>query len=263
MSALPIAQTNLQLLNRLGDLGWTEADRRRVATAYDLAVELFTGEYRPSGKSFVAHLVGTAAIAAEAGGTVDETAAALLHAAYFAGDFGDGRGFPTKRKVAELRRVLGPQAEALVAEYGPWPWRDRVDELRRRGPDALTPRERSVAFIRLANEIEEHVDGARGYVPTCEDHPLSLAEAAAGAVALGRPDLARVAEQVAADTEHRPVPAGLRRPPDTARRVPPRSATTRLRTRITGEHSVVRRIARRIPGARDALHALRRRTGGQ
>ena len=263
MSAVPIAQTNLQLLNRLGDLGWSETDRRRVVTAYDLAVELFTGEYRASGKSFVAHLVDTAAIVAEAGGTVDETTAALLHAAYFAGDFGDGRGFPTERKVAELRRVLGADAEALVAAYGPWPWRARIADLRRQGLDTMTPREQSVAFLRLANEIEEHVDGAQEYVPAHEPRALALADTAAGAVALGRPGLAHIAEQVAADTEHRAVPDRLRRPPDAPRRVTPRSTTTRLRTRVTGEHSVLRRAARRIPGARDALHVIRRRTGGQ
>jgi (p)ppGpp synthase/HD superfamily hydrolase len=68
-SGVAIAQTNLQLDRQLDRVGWPVDDRVRVAAAYDLAARLFTGQYRPNGKTFVAHVCGTASIAQLAGGT--------------------------------------------------------------------------------------------------------------------------------------------------------------------------------------------------
>ena len=156
--SVAIAQTNLQLDRQLDRAGWPVDDRVRVAAAYDLASRLFTGQYRPNGKTFVAHLCGTASIAQLAAATVDETVAALVHAAYDYGDFGDGRPVVTDRKRAEVRAVIGAGAEALVAGYAAWPWWDRLTVLHDDGAGALTDWERPLAFLRLANELEERVD---------------------------------------------------------------------------------------------------------
>jgi (p)ppGpp synthase/HD superfamily hydrolase len=54
------AQTNIELLNQLRRLGYGEADLVRVRRAYEIALRLFTACFRPSGNTFLAHLVRTA-----------------------------------------------------------------------------------------------------------------------------------------------------------------------------------------------------------
>ena len=71
-----VAQTNLQLQRQLELAGWSLHDRERVGNTYTLAAQLFSGRYRTSGKTFLAHLCGTASITEAVGGTVDETLAA-------------------------------------------------------------------------------------------------------------------------------------------------------------------------------------------
>src|SRR5262245_11904038 len=74
-----IAQTNLQLYNQLLARGWTTNDLHHARAAYELAADLFSGQYRCSGKPFVAHLVGTASVAAAVGLPSELVLAALLH----------------------------------------------------------------------------------------------------------------------------------------------------------------------------------------
>src|SRR5258706_2494515 len=57
-------QTNLQLYRHLAEVGYAAADIASAGRAYELALELFPGTYRGSGKPFLAHLVGTAGIVA-------------------------------------------------------------------------------------------------------------------------------------------------------------------------------------------------------
>ena len=175
---MAVAQTNLQLQNQLDERGWSEADRIRVGRAYTLACELFAATLRPSGKTFLAHVLGTASIAVDSGASADEAIAAILHAAYFHGDFGDGRSGTTDEKRAEVRRVVGSAAEQLVHDYGAWPWRERIAALQQNGAEALRPDERQLAHLRIANEIEDWLDLAVAYVPDRTHWVLPLADAA-------------------------------------------------------------------------------------
>jgi hypothetical protein len=224
-------------------------DRRRVVDAYDLAVQLFSGQYRASGKTFLAHLCGTASVVQAAGGSVDETLAALVHAAYTEGDFGDGRRGRTSGKQTELRAVLGTEAETLVAQYCEWPWRSRIPELRDGGAGVLADWERPLAFLRLANEIEEHVDFANDYCPEHAAGVFPLADVPRCAKSLGRDELAGIAEEVAAEVAGHTVAVSLQYATDAPRKVKPRSADTRLRLRL---RHFAGRVRRRLVRVRNA-----------
>ena len=76
------AQTNIQLFNQLRRDGYSKTDLDLVRDAYELAMVLFSGRFQPSGKSFIAHVVGTASILAS-------------------------------RSVARARRGRGPAAQRL------------------------------------------------------------------------------------------------------------------------------------------------------
>jgi (p)ppGpp synthase/HD superfamily hydrolase len=151
------AQTNVQLYNQLRAEGYSKKDRAFVSDAYQFAMRIFAGIYLPSGKPFLDHLVGTASILARLRVPVEVVAAGLLHAAYLHGDFGSVRGV-TKAKREQLKRVVGDGVEEYVARY------DRLlltreqistldDTLEKPGPV-----DRYVVLMRLANELEHHLD---------------------------------------------------------------------------------------------------------
>ena len=154
------AQTNLQLYNQLTSLGWDEPALVLVRDAYGLASQLFSGQVRPTGKTFISHLVGTASVLASVGEHPTVVAAGLLHAAYAEGEFGDGsRGFsPHKRRT--LVEAAGTYVECLVAVYTHLPWHPSLLAGLAANLDA-EPRE--VVLIRLANEVDDWADGGLRY----------------------------------------------------------------------------------------------------
>ena len=191
MAEFRYAQTNLQLFDQLRAAGFTEAERARVSAAYDLAMRLFTGQFRCSGKTFLAHLVGTASILARYGAPEPVVSAALLHAAYDEGDFGSIWPGMTAAKRATVRAAVGEEGEHLVAAYNALSWRaaDRPGFLGRL--DRLTEAERTAAFMRVANELEELLDGGFLYCSERRQEDMAASIAACGTVcrALDLPEI--------------------------------------------------------------------------
>lgn len=152
------AQTNLQLCNQILGAGYSECELRCVVKGYELAMRLFAERFRASGKTFIAHLVGTASILVAQNAPVNVVAAGLLHAAYTRGNFGDHQSGMTKTKRKYIAREMGEVVEALVAHYTSLIWNSETISLARHGLDTLSQIERDVLLIRLANELEEHLD---------------------------------------------------------------------------------------------------------
>ena len=191
MSDFRYAQTNLQLYAQLRALGFTDAQQARVAAAYALAMRLFAGQFRGSGKTLLAHLVGTASIVARYGAPEPVVSAALLHAAYDEGDFGEAGPGATAANRATVRAAVGEEVERLVAGYHTLPWRggERPKLLSRL--DRLTEDERATAFLRVANELENMVDGGLHYCSASRQETLarSIADCEPVCQALGKPEL--------------------------------------------------------------------------
>jgi len=212
------AQTNLQLYTGLRDAGCTEEDLRLVRSGYDLAMRLFTASFRGSGKPLLAHLVGTASILAAVGRPARIVTAGLLHAAYALGDFGDGRLGMTEAKRKRVREAVGGEVEELVARYTLFDWnRNTIPRIRER-VDTLTPIEREVLVIRLANELEDHLDygvlycgngeARREYIRSPLNQSVDMARS------LGFTDLAQELERAFQETLAVDLPVVLRNPHD-------------------------------------------------
>lgn len=152
------AQTNLQLYTQLRRAGYASDELARVRAGYDLGMQLFSASFRGSGKPLLAHLVGTASILAAIRQSANIVTAGLLHAAYALGDFGDGRFGVTEAKRERLRRAVGKEVEDLVARYTAFDWNKNTIPSIRVRVATLTPLERDVLVIRLANELEDHLD---------------------------------------------------------------------------------------------------------
>lgn len=153
-----VAQTNLQLFNQLQAAGWSEPDLARVQSTYALATRILGNRYRPDGKSFVAHGVGTASILGREGCAVDVVIAGLVHAAYAWGDWGEGSHRMTDSKRAAVRAVVGVEAERVIAAYTRIPWEEAQAESVLARIDELDPEEHDMVMVKVANALDDNLD---------------------------------------------------------------------------------------------------------
>jgi len=170
------AQTNIQLYNQLRKLEYSVDDLALIRNAYELAVQLFTSRYRRTGKTFLAHVVGTASIVAFLQQKPALTAAALLHAAYTHGDFGLAKKSITSLKRKQLIRKVGSKVETYVAKYSELRWNAHAARNIQKQLDTLTGLERDVLLMRLANELEDHLDCSAVYRYDAEKYREKLDE---------------------------------------------------------------------------------------
>jgi (p)ppGpp synthase/HD superfamily hydrolase len=235
-------QTNLQLYAQLVDLGYSEADLATVARSYELSMALFPGTYRASGKPFLAHLVGTAGIIATLRARAPVVATGLLHAAYTHGEFGNGWLGVSNAKRARVRAAVGPEIEDLVARYTALRWAPATIPAIRARLDAMTGLERDVLLVRLANELEDHLDLGilyPGDVPRRlrfmrEDLPAAVEMAER----LGYPELAESLTAAFDQIERAAISPAVQRTEAESFRLP--FASHRLRLRVVVSHLIAR-----------------------
>lgn len=158
------AQTNLQLMRQLRDQQYSQVDISRVNAAYDIAVPMFSGRFRGSGKPFIAHLVGTVSVLASRKVEIEMLLAALLHAAYTVGDLGfhPGRRQSAKQR-AYIRQCVGSDAENLISLYDANPWSAEKIASDARDWKSMDLGQRNLVLMHLANTYEDFMDGAMAH----------------------------------------------------------------------------------------------------
>jgi len=249
------AQTNIQLYNQLGELGYTTEDVRRVHRAYGLAMQLFTGSYRGSGRPFLSHLVGTASVLASVRAPIEVVTAGLLHSAYSYGEFGNYWRGPDQAKRAHMVTAVGEEVEALVLGYTRMPW--TVETIGALADTAASSKDRQVVLMRLANEVDDHQDLGMLYVSAVERRRefirTALHRCPEMAERLGYPALALELAHVLDETLSAEVPPSLQGPQNDAFLLAPASHTWRpavvcrwVLARLS--HAVVWRRRRRRAG---------------
>jgi hypothetical protein len=147
------AQTNTQLFGQLRREHYSVGDQRLVLAAYDLATELFTGYFTGTGRTQIAHVVGTASILCSLHAPAALVAAALVHNVYATGDFGDGRRGVSPARRRQIRDAVG----AHVEEYA-----YRFPTLNGAAlpavSDALAPLDREILLIIVADWLEHRLN---------------------------------------------------------------------------------------------------------
>ena len=177
------AQTNIQLFNQLRREGYSNADLSLVRDGYELAMVLFTSRFQPSGKSFIAHVVGTASILASLRLPPKLVAAGLIHNVYENADFGTGRSGISLGKRDEIRKTLGPEVEEYVARFAALCSTSPTADLARNNPDKLASGDRAALLILFAEGLEHLLDCDILYygetvTRSCIDHSKIAAEIA-------------------------------------------------------------------------------------
>lgn len=205
------AQTNLQLYNQMLKAGYSEEELIGINNAYKLAIELFTAVYRPNGKPFISHLVGTASILAAQQAPATVVSAGLLHATYTHGLFPDPGNGITHAKRQRVRLSVSSEVEELVAKYTLLPWEiGKIRDLRDR-VTSLDTQERQVVLMRLANEVEDHLDLGILYGSKDKSAKLDFKVLVELAKEIGSVALANELAQVLSESASAKIPDVLRR----------------------------------------------------
>ena len=230
------AQTNLQLYAQLRRSGADESDLALVRKGYDLAMHLCPASFRGSGKPLLAHLVGTASILVSIGQPTRVATAGLLHAVYVFGDFGDASRGSGDARRARVREAVGSDVEALIFRYTHFDWNAKTIPAIRQRVTTLAAVEREVLVIRLANELEDHLDCGvlycgngeqrRAYIRSPLNQSVDMARL------LGETDLADALDEAFQETLRAELPAALRNPHDFTFVQPPLSHRPRLKVAV-------------------------------
>jgi (p)ppGpp synthase/HD superfamily hydrolase len=212
----PYAQTNIQLYNQLHREGYSNEDIQLIAKAYALVIDLFTGQFRSSGKTFIAHLVGTASILVSLHASVKIVVAGLLHAAYTQGDFGGlNRSGISKAKRQKISCIVGKDIEEYVARYTQLSWDAHQLKKISNHLETIDFIDRDVLLIRLANELEEYLDGGILYCGETKKQMYqhhSIETIVKIAEALNYPELGKEIDRTSQETLNLKIPQELCNP---------------------------------------------------
>ena len=158
------AQTHLQLYRQLQEGSYGPEELVLVDRAYQIAMRLFAGHYRPNNKPFLVHLIGVASILGDVNQPAVVIAAGLLHSAYplGLGRRGDQINRMHRKQIAES---LGQKVEQLIYDYSNRRW--SVSDFRDVEGDihSLTSDCRQLYLIKLADIHEEFLDAGHLYQP--------------------------------------------------------------------------------------------------
>jgi hypothetical protein len=112
------AQTNIQLFKQLHGDGYSATELALICDAYRLAIRLYSGYFLSSGRTEIAHVVGTASILGVLKVPAPVVAAGLIHNVYDNGDFGSYRYGVTaaKRLIGDIEKVDSIERGALLID---------------------------------------------------------------------------------------------------------------------------------------------------
>jgi (p)ppGpp synthase/HD superfamily hydrolase len=159
------AQNYPQLMNQALAAKYTVSDLVLLRDAFLFAQEMANGYYRAQAIPLLNHLVTTASIAMAEKADSELVVVALLHAAHVMHHFdGPGQEHDSLDRRALLRTRFGERIETMLWNYEHMRWwsRDSVIEYFNHASD-LNQESRDLLMIRLANELDDHLDGAMEY----------------------------------------------------------------------------------------------------
>ncbi|MFN9373172.1 MAG: hypothetical protein ACK6D3_14930 [Planctomycetaceae bacterium] len=158
--------TYQQLIRQGLRQGFSEPDLLRLRTAYDLALRLTDGLYRKQMVPFICHLVRTASILMHETRDLTPILASMLHAVYFLHVFsGSTRRGPRPADRQQLSDALGHEVEQLIRDYSQFQFGAAEAAHWTNTSHQLDSRTRQLLMMRLADELEDHLDAAEAFVP--------------------------------------------------------------------------------------------------
>lgn len=158
-----LPHTRSELLDLATHWGYPPDELVQIAQAYKVAHVLVDGGYRPCGRPFIDHLVGTAGVLVRYGFRVEAVVAGLLHAAYtHSPPHPDG----AEAALAAVRALLGGDGSAVEVRVR----RYSLDDSATAGTprfdapiSTLSVVDAELIAMKAANELEMHLSGEFRY----------------------------------------------------------------------------------------------------
>jgi len=163
MPSEALCQTRSALLEAAARSGYRPDELAFIAQAYHIAHVLADGGYRPCGRPFINHLVGTASVLVHYGLRAETIAAGLLHAAY---THSPPHAGGARAALGVVREMLGGRGHAIETRVRAYTSASANGVSRRSaGGDvgAMSLQDAEVAVVDAANELDMHLSGEFRY----------------------------------------------------------------------------------------------------
>lgn len=153
MQRADLEQTPAGLLHQARQRGYLPAELQDLSNALLLATRLFNGGYRPCGRPFVNHAIGTTSVLVYYGAEMRLVLAGLLHAAY---THTIPVNTPNPALVAhQLMAALGGPQATLERQVRAYTLRQqRYPQLLAQPPEALLASDAELLLLDVANEVD-------------------------------------------------------------------------------------------------------------
>jgi hypothetical protein len=185
-----LKQTVTGLIEAAHARGYTTGEIMNIKSAHWTALLLSSGGYRPCGRPFINHLIGTASVLVHFGFEARLIVAALLHAAYTHAPKMRGNAQETVDAVARILGGAGSPVDRMVRAYT---LRDRrwaelagLDDWQ----DVATTEDAETAIIAMANLIDMRLSGEIRSSGRTDEDLAALAKAEQICDLIGVPGLA-------------------------------------------------------------------------
>ena len=160
-----------QLIRQAFDQGLGDDELVDIRVCYDIAIRLTDGLYRKQMVPFICHLVRSGSIVMYESPDLAPVLASMLHAVYFLHVFSHStRRGPRMKDRQMLRDALGSEVESLVRDYSQFKWGPKVAAHWAESLDEADGRTEQLLVMRLADELEDHLDAAEAFVPRGQFH---------------------------------------------------------------------------------------------
>jgi (p)ppGpp synthase/HD superfamily hydrolase len=157
------AQTNIELINQLLHYGYSNEEIIIVIKTYDLAILLFTGQFQSSGRTQIAHGIGTASILASLHLPIELVAAGVIHNVYDVGDFGDGKVGAIESRRGYVRNFIGSKVEEYLFKFNTFREKFQILSSIQENVNSLSEIDRHTVLLILADMLDHHSDRNRIY----------------------------------------------------------------------------------------------------
>jgi glycosyltransferase involved in cell wall biosynthesis len=173
MRAGDLEQTIAGLLERALARGYSANDLKQIKKAHWTALVLSSGGYRPCGRPFINHLIGTASVLVHFGFETRIIVGALLHAAYTHAPRMSGGPHVTVDTVAKMLGGVDAPIERAVRAYSlrlaRWTTLSTLDNWQ----DLATIDDVDVALIAMANLVDMRLSGEVRMTGRIDDDDLA------------------------------------------------------------------------------------------
>ena len=171
MQPRELAQTRSALLDLAAALGYEGIDLAMISNALHVASVLHDGGYRPCGRPFINHAIGTASVLVRYGFQASTVTAGLLHAAY--------THCPPHQRGIEagvdaVASVIGGRNSAVERRIREYTLRDAARATQPIDVATLSIVEAEVLAIAAANELDMHLSGEFRYCGRTDAMPAAV-----------------------------------------------------------------------------------------